>query len=75
MTKLHENCQLMRLENRCKYHTDGTDLVHELTDRRENIEIDTLDYNGYKLQKGKFEHINTQIHHLHIYTKLDRIVN
>ena len=26
------------VQDRCKGHTDGTDLVHELTDLRENIE-------------------------------------
>jgi len=41
------------VEDRCKGHTDGTDLVYGLTDRRENFEIDTFDYNGYKLPKGK----------------------
>ena len=40
-------------QDRCKGHTDGTDLVHDLTDLRENIEIDTFDYNGYKPPKGK----------------------
>ena len=41
------------VQDRCKGHTDGTDLVHDLTDLRENIEIDTFDYNGYKPPKGK----------------------
>ena len=27
--------------------------MHDLTDLRENIEIDTFDYNGYKPPKGK----------------------
>ena len=40
-------------QDRCKGHTDGTDLVHDLTDLRENIEIDTFDYNGYKPPKEK----------------------
>ena len=40
-------------QDRCKDHTDDTDLVYELTNLRENIEIDTFDYNGYKPPKGK----------------------
>ncbi len=39
------------VQNRCKGHTNGTDLVHDLTYLRENIEIDTFDYNGYKPPK------------------------
>jgi len=42
------------VEDRCKGHTDGTDLVYGLTDRRENFEIDTFDYTGYKPPKGKY---------------------
>jgi len=42
------------VQDRCKDHTHGTDLVHDLTDLRESIEIDTFDYNGYKPLKGKF---------------------
>jgi len=42
------------VEDRCKGHTDGTDLVYGLRDRRENFEIDTFDYNGYKPPKGKY---------------------
>ena len=41
------------LQDRCKGHADGTDLGHDLTDLRENTEIDTFDYNGYKPPKGK----------------------
>jgi len=36
------------VEDRYKSHTDDTDLVYGLTHRRENFEVDTFDYNGYK---------------------------
>ena len=37
------------VEDRCTGLTDGTYLVYGLTDLKENIEFDTFDYNGYKV--------------------------
>ena len=48
------NGERATVEDWCKDHTDGTDQGQRLMDHRENFEIDTFDYNGYKPHtKGK----------------------
>ena len=63
------------VEDRCKDHIGETNLVHELTDRRENIEIDFYAISHLFVYILTYKQTNTSKYIIFTIHVLDRIVN